>query len=94
MNTYVVGQELKLKATFKDEAGVVEDPTTVTFKVIDPLGVETVYSTPTRESKGAYHQVITLTTKVGGVWTYRSEGTGNLVGAGEGQFKTQGDPFA
>lgn len=66
------------------------DPTTVVFTVLDPGGAETVYTFPgasqiVKEAVGVY--VLTLAAPLPpGVFTWRAEGTGSVVAAGEGQF--------
>lgn len=85
MARYVVNQELRLTATFRNEAGALADPTTVIFKVADNEGNVTEYESPLQDSVGVYHQDILLTSGGGG-WTCRAEGTGSVVGANEMSF--------
>lgn len=90
MNTYHVGQLVRLPLTFRDINGTLTDPTTVTLSVKDPLGNETVYtltSVPvalTRDSVGAYHVDITVTTP--NVWSMHCASTGAVQTGGDSQF--------
>lgn len=94
MRTYVVGQEIKLKGTFRNEEGELANPGTVAFKVIDHAGNETTYSSPTKDSTGIYHQMHTITAaETGGVSEYRAEGTEPLVTANEESYKVRGSRF-
>jgi len=88
---YYVGEEVRLSCTFRDEEGNPTNPTTVTFKVIDGDGVETVYDSPVEERTGVWYQVITLTCS--GTWRYRCEGTGVLVAVSQKSFGVAPDPY-
>lgn len=95
---YFVGQQVRLTATFRNEAGEPIDPSIVIFKVID--GEPTLngelkqidYADPTRVSAGVWEQTITLTCS--GTWRYRVEGTGALIAAAQKAFGVEPDPFA
>lgn len=71
---------------FKNASGVTTDPTTVTIKVRDPLGVETDYTGGqlTHDSLGVYSVNVTAGTV--GEWWYRIEGSGNLSAIFEHSF--------
>jgi len=43
---YDLGDTRRLQVTFKDIAGVVADPTTIDFKMLEPDGVLTTYTVP------------------------------------------------
>lgn len=90
---YDVGQQVRLSFTFRNLAGELADPTTVTVKVQDAAGAETSYSDAVHDSTGRYHKDITITTPGGGVWYYRAEGTGALVAAGETSFPVRQTVF-
>lgn len=88
------GQQVRLTGTFRNLiTNELEDPTTVTLKVQDATGTQTVYTYAAaeivRDSKGVYHRDITITKPNkggGGNWYYRYEGTGNVVTANETSF--------
>ena len=91
MAGYVVGQQIRLTATFTTQAGAPVDPTTVVCKVHD---ANAALSTPAvvKDSTGVYHSDITIT-KPAGTWYYRFEGTGAAVGANEASFGVQQTVF-
>lgn len=85
--SYIVGQVATLSASFVDDAGDPINPTTVTLRIQVPDGTETAYVYGTdvdliRDSTGEYHRDYELTTK--GVYFWRWEADGNVVGADEG----------
>lgn len=89
MTTYDRGDLVRLTGTFRDAAGALQDPTTVTLKYQTPSGATTtlVYLTDAalnKSSTGIYYADISLTED--GIWTYRYESTGTGQAAGEGQL--------
>lgn len=85
-NQYLIGQPARLTATFKTQAGVLVDPSTVTFRVRKPSGalVSLVYLTDAaviRDSQGIYH--VDIATDYPGTWHYRAEGGGSNAAAAE-----------
>lgn len=91
-----VGTELQL--TFEMLSGeTYVDPTTITFKTIDPNGTEAsyTYGTDTEVGKSGTGQYYArITPNAGGRWQYRWETTGaNTVVAKEGNFIVQYSPF-
>lgn len=66
------------------------DPTDVVFKILDPAGVEATYTVGSdanavRLSVGVY--LLTLATPLPqGAFTWRADGSGEVVASGEGQF--------
>jgi hypothetical protein len=78
-------------AKFRDFAGVLADPTTVTVKIKKGNGTilpAKVFGTDlaiVKESMGVYH--IDLDTDVHGTWTIRWEGTGTVKAAIEQRFR-------
>lgn len=80
--TFDIGALAVLSVVFKDAAGTLTDPTTVTAEAISPLGV-TVQLSPSRDSVGNWHANLDLTDAYPGVWTYRFTGTGALQAAEE-----------
>lgn len=82
MNSYDKYQVVKLKVTFT--LGGVIDPTTVTFKIIDPAGHTTTYvygtdSQLVRDSEGVYYVIWTLS--LSGGYDYEFIGTGVCAAA-------------
>ena len=64
-------------------AGVPTDPTTVTFKIIEPDGLETTVAN-VNDSAGVYHVDFTISKE--GRHFYTWAGTGVAVEAGQGEF--------
>jgi len=92
MSTYTIGDLVRLSASFT-VGGVATDPTTVVCIVRDPTGVETTYSSPTKDSTGAYHVDHDLTNAIAGVWSYRYAGTGACQAAMESEFFVEPSQF-
>lgn len=95
-NTYDLGGAVTCEAKFK-KTGVLLDPTTVTFKVKNPLGVETTYVYNTdvqliKDSTGIYH--IDINANLVGTWFYRFESTGTGQAAQEGSFRVRVSNFS
>lgn len=89
------GTSLSLTATFTDDAGALDDPTTITFKTCDPNGtiLSYVYGTDselTRTSIGLY--AAEISPDRAGRWHVRWETTGQ-VSAYEDTFIVQDSPF-
>ncbi len=97
MGVYQNGTEVLITETFGIETipgdfttFVPTDPTTVTFYLRNPLGVVTPYvfgiaTEITNPSVGVY-VLATGALNIGGVWTYRAEGSGDVVAVCEGEF--------
>ena len=86
MNNYVIGTRVTLSADFKDLAGTLVDPTTVTAKVMQPDGVVATL-TATKVSVGKYEADFMPSQE--GLHTYRFEGTGTCIAAEEQNFTTR-----
>lgn len=87
MNTYDIGDQVRLTATFKNRSGSPADPTTVTFTYQKPGGpVISDSGAVVKDSTGVYHYDLTLD-NVPGKWRYRFAGTGALIAAEEGEFR-------
>lgn len=88
---YVVGQQIRLTATFTTQAGAPVDPTTVVCSVRD---ANAALTTPAvvKDGVGLYHSDITIT-KPAGTWFYRFAGTGAAIGANETTFGVQQTQF-
>jgi hypothetical protein len=89
---WLVGQQPKLTADFKTTAGVLTDPSAVTFKIKLPSGTTTTYvygvdSQLVRASTGSYYVLWTLTSA--GTHTYSYTGTGTLTAYSEASFAAQ-----
>jgi len=91
-NSYTKGTEVRLSAVF-DVNNAPQDPSTVIFKVMDPLGNITTSSGAAviKDSTGNYHVDILVATC--GVWWYRVEGTGVATAAQEAQFDVRPSVF-
>lgn len=85
MNTYTIGDLVRLTGTFTDLSGNLSDPTTSVLTVKDPDGVVTSYPSLTHPSTGIYY--FDLPVSDSGVYYYRYSGTGAVVAAGETQFQ-------
>jgi uncharacterized protein YfaS (alpha-2-macroglobulin family) len=91
-----LGDAVTCEAVFKKN-GVELDPTTVTFKVENPSGVQTIYVYGTnveliRDSTGVYHVDVNANTV--GTWLYRFESTGTGQAAQEGTFRVRKSNFS
>ena len=96
-NTYSVGQQVRLTATFRNASDALTDPTTVTAKIIhiDDKTVDTyVYGTDAelvRSSLGVYY--VDYTFDESGGWAYTFIGTGAVVTADEERINISGSSF-
>jgi hypothetical protein len=90
MAAYIQGCQVRVTSTFTNFDGSNTDPSTVTFKVHSPSGIENTYtygvSGITKTGTGVYYSDITLDEE--GEWTYRWVGTGALVVAGQGALES------
>ncbi len=84
-NSYIVGQLVRCTATFKNSSDVNTDPTAVLVKYKTPTTIVTktygIDAEVVKSATGIYY--IDLTLNEEGTWTYRFEGTGAVVAAGE-----------
>jgi hypothetical protein len=67
------GDTVRLKASFYTFAGVLADPTTVSYTVYDDAETVIVTGTASKESTGVYYY--DYTTTVRGVFSYEFNGT-------------------
>ena len=88
---YKSAQAVRFSAVFTNGSGVAVNPTAITFKTIDPLGVTVSSYTPTNDSAGHYHQDVTLVQS--GVWYWRWASTGTVVAADEGSVEVELSEF-
>jgi hypothetical protein len=92
INTYSKNAKIRISGSFTDpnNSDAAIDPTNVTISYRIPGAsalTSKVYPTDAevvRESQGNYH--LDLTGSTSGKYTYTVEGTGNAVGAGQGEF--------
>lgn len=89
MNTYDVGDKVRIACKFTDVDDVETNPTVTVFKFTDPSGNTITYTYDTddeleRDSTGNFHVDITIDEP--GTWYYRWIGTGTVVAAEEGSF--------
>ena len=89
INVYQEGDIARISGVFKNAAGAATDPTTVSFKYINPSGtvVTLVYLTDAalvRSSAGDFYVDININEP--GTWFYRFIGTGAVQVVEEGQF--------
>lgn len=83
--SFPVGAVKTIDVTFTDAAGVLADPTTVTFEMLDPDDVRTTYVHQTdaqlvKDSTGKYHVDWPLAKPGRHRWTWKGAG----IGSGEG----------
>lgn len=81
--THDVGDAVRLRATFRDEAGDLADPTEVALSLLLP-DRSTIDPEPARESLGVWSVVVDVTQS--GTWRYRWQATGAVTAAEEGSF--------
>lgn len=88
LNTFDVGDTVRLAATYTDTGGGPIDPTSVKFVYRHPTGTEsTVTSLSTsvvNPSSGSYYTDILINSA--GTWRWRSYSTGSLNTAAEAVF--------
>ena len=84
--TYTQGSRIRITGTFKDSAGVLTNPTTITLKVRDGDGVITTYNNIdlTNSSTGVWFKDFTLS--IAGAWKFWFASTAGLVTAGGSEF--------
>ena len=80
MNSYAKGKYVKITGTFTVN-GVATDPTTITLKVQNPSGTETLYTYAlaeiTKFATGVYYKVLQLS--LTGNWYYKWVATGTVA---------------
>lgn len=74
--TYILGTEMTLRGTFKNEAGVLTDPNSVACSVARPDG-STDHPVATRETTGVWKA--SYTPDAVGAYSWRMAGTGGLI---------------
>lgn len=95
MAQFNIGDEITIKATFKNKVRDVSDPTTVTLIIRDPSGNEVSYTYSggqlTRESTGVYYYNLQIDED--GNWYFRWKSTGNPMIATEYRIKVNRSYF-
>lgn len=94
MNTYQVGDLVRVTGTFTNDAGALADPTTVSIFVKLRDGSTSTYTYPTtvtKSSTGIFYADHTVTAE--GWYDYRVVGTGAVTTAGEGSFQVPDSQF-
>jgi hypothetical protein len=100
MAKYILGEPIRIEATFRNDAGALADPTAINVRVrkwpLFDLLDEIVYTWPVasvppviRDSVGEFH--LDLTADVEGPWRYRVEGTGAVVDVEEALLQVKTD---
>lgn len=93
MSRYLNGQPIYLSTTVKDRTGTLVDATALTLTVQKPDLTQQVYSSPTHDSTGNYHQDIPASDlSQNGHYQYVWVATGTGAGASRGDFDVF-DPF-
>lgn len=93
MSRYPNGQPLRLSTTVKDLTGTLVNAGTLVLTVQKPDGTTQVYSTPTNDSTGAYHQDIPAADLAqNGHYPYKWVSTGTGAGVSVGSYDVF-DPF-
>jgi hypothetical protein len=85
IGSYDIGALIQLTGTFKNAAGTLTDPASVTCTVRDPAG-NTTTPAATKASTGVWNATVDLTSAVAGLWWYRFAGTGTVQAAEENTF--------
>lgn len=96
MNSYFVGNVVRVSGQLADLDGTPGDPGGVVVKYRNPAGSITTktYGTDVevvRTGVGAYQ--LDIVANVEGIWSYRFEATGNRAGAQEGRFTVRESVF-
>jgi hypothetical protein len=93
VNTYDVGDRVRVVGTFKDIAGMTADPTAVTIKIRKPSGtvVQLTGAEIDQEDVGVFYADVNLDQS--GTWWYRFEGTGQVQAAEEHALNVRASRF-
>lgn len=96
MNSYFIGNVVRVQGQLADLDGTPGDPGGVVIKYRNPAGVivTKTYGTDlevVKTATGAYQMDITANAE--GVWAYRIEGTGARAAAAEGRFTVREGQF-
>ena len=87
MTIYDIGDRPTVTGTFTNDAGTLTDPTTVTVRVREPDGTETLYTSPVasivNSSTGVWAFTFPAALDAAGDWYVRFRSTAGLLTAGE-----------
>lgn len=97
VNSYDLGDLVRVTAAFTNTAGTAIDPAAVFFQAKDPNGTLTEYTYGTdvelvRDSLGNYHADVAAA--AAGTWHYRFYSTGSGQAAETGSFTVERSEFA
>jgi hypothetical protein len=97
LHEFDLGDAPRAIVQFRNFAGTLADPTTITAKILkgDGVALTKLFGTDVevvKESTGIYH--IDIVTDVHGVWTIRWEGTGTVKAAIEQRFNVKRSDFS
>jgi len=95
METYDIGDLVRVVARFVNDAGAPEDPTSITFTVRDPRGNEASQSElqATNPTVGEFQWVMTQPFDESGVWWFRTVADGGVYAATERSVKVRKSVF-
>ncbi len=97
MNSYDVGDQVRITVDIADADGRAIDPTALTFSYRDPANVVTELTygedeAVSRKGLGSYY--VDLVANRAGIWPYRWECSGTVTAAVEGRFTVRRSEFA
>ena len=95
---YTVGTTIRVTGTFRNIAGDLADPSTITFKYRKPGGGAATTVTyagggVTKSSTGVYYVDLSTTDDEHGIWSYRWSSTGTPATATESTFAVADSTF-
>lgn len=96
VNSYDLGDQVRLTASFTNSDGTAIDPTVITVKYAAPDGSVTdltydIDLNVIREADGAYY--VDFVPPAAGTWRYRWEASGAVTAAAEGAFQVRRSSF-
>ena len=97
MNSYDIGDQVRITVEIADADGRAVDPTVLTCSYRDPAGVVTELTYGEDEAVGRLEQgsyYVDLVANRSGIWPYRWECSGTVTAATEGRFTVRRSEFA
>lgn len=85
-DTYDIGDQVTVQATFRNTAGTKTNPTDTTLKYKDPSGNVTTVNNASLSTPSTGVKTYDIAVDEAGQWWYRFAGTGAVVAAEEGTF--------
>lgn len=85
-DTYDIGDQVRVQASFRDLDGDLTNPTSTTLKYKDPSGNVTTVNNGDISNDGTGVKYYDITVDEAGQWWYRFSGTGAVVAAEEAFF--------